>query len=191
MERKLWPSSAREEQRSSKSCERQRAERAARTNRRMPRRPWPVYTLEQVAEHRYKDDCWIVVNDKVYDMTPHVRNHEGWVASGKISTLLAILSAMGTDCTDDFNETHDTNGFRELNAFQNGVLDQPNATRERIKYYTWEQLVASGSVGDCPGVRAAAKPVAPVVCETCDASPCADGCPDSRRTASTLTARVV
>jgi hypothetical protein len=162
----------------------QRSIVGARTNRRMPRRPWPVYTLEQVAEHCHNDDCWIVVNDKVYDMTPHVRNHEGWIGSGKVSTLLAILSAMGTDCTDDFNETHDANGFRELNAFQNGVLDRPNTTRERIKYYTWEQLVASGCIGDCPGMRAAAKAAAPDVCDICDASPCADGCPGSRRTAS-------
>jgi hypothetical protein len=81
-------------------------------------RVWPVYTLANVAEHNHKDDCWIVVNDKVYDMTPHVQNHEGWMGSGKVSTLLAILSAMGTDCTEDFNKTHDARGFRELNAYQ-------------------------------------------------------------------------
>ena len=81
-------------------------------------RPWPTYTLDEVAGHNHKDDCWIVVNDKVYDMTPHVQNHEGWMGSGKVSTLLAILSAMGTDCTDDFNKTHDARGFRELNAYQ-------------------------------------------------------------------------
>ena len=153
--------------------------------RRMPRRPWPVYTLEQVAEHNHKDDCWIVVDDKVYDMTPHVRNHEGWIGSGKISTLLAILSAMGTDCTEDFHDTHDANGFRELSAFQNGVLDRPNTNRKKISYYTWEQLVASGCVGDCPGMRAAKKAVAPVECEMCGEVACADGCPAaSQRTAS-------
>ena len=125
-------------------------------------KPWPVYSMEQVAEHNHKDDCWvgrpclivalktcprppeipphllacksaasadpepaarcpplqIVVDDKVYDMSPHVKNHEGWIGSGKISTLLAILSCMGTDCTDDFNATHDSRGFRELHSFQ-------------------------------------------------------------------------
>ena len=167
-------------------------------------RPWPAYTLEQVAQHAHKDDCWIVVNDKVYDMTPHVRNHEGWIGSGKISTLLAILSAMGTDCTDDFNETHDANGFKELNAFQIGVLDKPNTARQRIRYYTWEELVASGCISDCPGAKAAAKKAATAVvaptpapapapaaaifteaaalCEMCEASPCADGCPARRST---------
>ena len=33
---------------------------------------WPAYTMEEVARHDKKDDCWIVVNDKVYDMTKHV-----------------------------------------------------------------------------------------------------------------------
>ena len=75
-------------------------------------KPWPAYSLAQVAAHAHKDDCWIVVDDKVYDMTPHVRNHEGWIGSGKISTLLAILSAMGTDCTDDFAALHSAKANR-------------------------------------------------------------------------------
>ena len=49
-------------------------------------------------------------------MTAHVQHHEGWVGSGKVSTLLALLSAMGTDCSLDFNSTHDARGFRELHA---------------------------------------------------------------------------
>ena len=116
-----------------------------------------VYTMAEVARHAHKDDCWIVVDDAVYDMTPHVKNHEGWISSGKISTLLAILSAMGTDCTADFNETHDAKGRSELAAFQIGVLDTPNAGSKRVRFRTWEDLVASGAVGDCPGARAAAR----------------------------------
>ena len=48
---------------------------------------WPVYTLEEVGEHAHKDDCWIVVHDLVYDMTPHVLNHEGWHNGSKQTTL--------------------------------------------------------------------------------------------------------
>ena len=65
---------------------------------------WPVYTMAEVREHATREDCWLVVHDKVYDMTPHVRNHEGWENSGKVSTLLAVLSAMGQDATEDFVE---------------------------------------------------------------------------------------
>lgn len=70
-------------------------------------RDWPVYTLEEVGRHANKDDCWIVVSDKVFDMTKHVQTHEGWIGSGKVSTLVALLSAMGTDCTDDVLDSHD------------------------------------------------------------------------------------
>ena len=77
-------------------------------------RSWPVYTLEEVAQHAHKDDCWIVVHDIVYDMTPHVRNHEGWTGAGKISTLIALLAAMGTDCTHDFDESHGPDAVRQM-----------------------------------------------------------------------------
>jgi predicted heme/steroid binding protein len=112
---------------------------------------WAVYTLEDVAKHNHKDDCWIVVDDVVYDMTPHVRHHEGWSGSGKISTLIAILAAMGLDCTEDFHDSHPPGspGLAQLKAFQVGVLDKPNRPPggRWIRFMTWEDLVASGRLG--------------------------------------------
>eukprot|EP00966_Prymnesium_polylepis_P289551 6688134-Prymnesium_polylepis.2 len=40
-------------------------------------------------------------------MTAHVQNHEGRIGSGKVSTLIAVLCAMGTDCTEDVLGRHD------------------------------------------------------------------------------------
>lgn len=34
-------------------------------------------TLEQVAEHSKPDDCWLVIDGKVYDVTPFLDNHPG------------------------------------------------------------------------------------------------------------------
>jgi cytochrome b involved in lipid metabolism len=45
---------------------------------------WPTYTLDDVSKHKTKDDCWIVVNDCVIDMTSHVRNHPGWSNGSKV-----------------------------------------------------------------------------------------------------------
>ena len=101
---------------------------------------WPVYTLEEVGEHAHKDDCWIVVNDKVYDMTKHMETHEGWNGSGKVSTLVALLSAMGTDCTDDVLESHDRHAMRQISMFQIGVLDEPNGGSKLVRFLTWEQI---------------------------------------------------
>ncbi|EOD08825.1 hypothetical protein EMIHUDRAFT_438232 [Emiliania huxleyi CCMP1516] len=182
---------------------------AAERDRRRSK-PWPVFTMAEVARHCYSDDAWIVVSDKVYDMTAHVQHHEGWVGSGKVSTLLALLSAMGTDCSIDFNSTHDARGFRELHAYQVGILDRPHKPTP-VRYFTWEQLSASGRIrnrpraaaapprladraGPPPAERANARPppesaAAPqpaerataALCGFCECSPCADGCPGLER----------
>ena len=41
----------------------------------MGRREQTVYTLEQVAEHNHKDDCWIVVDNKVGIKLQHRSGH--------------------------------------------------------------------------------------------------------------------
>ena len=107
---------------------------------------WPTYTLDDVSKHKTKDDCWIVVNDCVIDMTSHVRNHPGWNNGSKVSTLLAILSAMGQDCTDEFVTVHSQHAKRQLAAFKIGMLDQPNKGVRSIRYRTWEELEAAGVV---------------------------------------------
>ena len=107
---------------------------------------WPTYSLDEVARHDHKDDCWIVVHDAVYDMTPHVRNHEGWEHGCKVSTLLAVLSAMGKDCTEDFDEVHSEHAKKQLRAFQIGVLDKPSRGVRRVRFRSWEELEAAGVI---------------------------------------------
>ncbi|KAL1519297.1 hypothetical protein AB1Y20_022824 [Prymnesium parvum] len=109
-------------------------------------RPWPRYSLEEVARHCSKDDAWIVVNDIVYNMTPHLANHGGWTLGSKQTTLIALLSAMGQDCTDDFVEVHSEAALKMMPSMQVGVLDKPNTARRRVRYRTWEELQAAGSV---------------------------------------------
>jgi len=60
-------------------------------------------TRAHTASHHTQ--AWIVVDDIVYDMTPHLLEHQGWHGgAAKVSTLIALLGAMGQDVTDDFNE---------------------------------------------------------------------------------------
>ena len=100
-----------------------------------------AFTLDEVAQHCTWDDCWIVVQDIVYDLTPHVQNHEGWLNGSKQTTLLAILSAMGQDCTEDFTDVHSSRAWAQLRAFQIGLLHPPNRSRRRMMFYSWDQLV--------------------------------------------------
>ncbi|CAO3676476.1 unnamed protein product [Umbelopsis ramanniana] len=63
------------------------------------------FTVEQVAEHNSENDCWIIVHDKVYDVTKFLKEHPG----GK----KVLLKASGTDATKQFDAFHNK-----------GVLDQ-------------------------------------------------------------------
>ena len=52
------------------------------------------YTIEEVSEHNTIDNCWIVANNNVYDVTKFINRHPG----GKFP----ILSKAGTDTTKHF-----------------------------------------------------------------------------------------
>merc|ERR1719373_474922 len=56
------------------------------------------YTLEEVAKHTTKQDCWVVVNGEVLDVTKFLSEHPG----GE----LAILTFAGKDATEEFNMIH-------------------------------------------------------------------------------------
>jgi L-lactate dehydrogenase (cytochrome) len=57
-----------------------------------------TYSLEQVSHHNSKDDCWIVIDDGVYDITDFIPIHPG----GKTM----IFRVAGQDATEYFHELH-------------------------------------------------------------------------------------
>merc|ERR1712048_1436070 len=55
-------------------------------------------TMDEVAKHTSKTDCWVVVSDQVLDVTKFLGEHPG----GE----LAILTFAGKDATEEFNMIH-------------------------------------------------------------------------------------
>ncbi|WVZ93161.1 hypothetical protein U9M48_039165 [Paspalum notatum var. saurae] len=51
------------------------------------------YTKEEISKHSTRKDCWIIIKDKVYDVTPYVEEHPGGDA---------ILNNAGGDSTEGF-----------------------------------------------------------------------------------------
>merc|ERR1719230_1996448 len=56
------------------------------------------YSMEEVAKHTSKSDCWVVVDGQVLDVTKFLGEHPG----GE----LAILTFAGKDATEEFNMIH-------------------------------------------------------------------------------------
>ncbi|KAM3256985.1 hypothetical protein ACQJBY_049394 [Aegilops geniculata] len=51
------------------------------------------YSKKEVSTHNTRKDCWIIIKDKVYDVTPYVEEHPGGDA---------ILNNAGGDSTEGF-----------------------------------------------------------------------------------------
>ncbi len=60
-----------------------------------------TYTLDDVAKHNTKDDCWAVINGEIYDLTSFIPRHPGGDE---------ILRACGIDGSSFFNQRHTPEG---------------------------------------------------------------------------------
>ncbi|CAH8310005.1 unnamed protein product [Eruca vesicaria subsp. sativa] len=72
------------------------------------------YSKSEVAVHNKREDCWIIIKDKVYDVTSYVEEHPGGDA---------ILDHAGDDSTDGFfGPQHATRVFDMIEDFYIGQL---------------------------------------------------------------------
>lgn len=64
------------------------------------------FTMDEVAKHNTLDDCWVVIESHVYDITKFVPNHPGgW---------LNLENMAGKDSTDAFANYHQALVYRML-----------------------------------------------------------------------------
>jgi fatty acid desaturase/predicted heme/steroid binding protein len=71
------------------------------------------FTAEEVAQHDTADNCWITINDKVYDVTEWVKTHPG----GPVITTQA-----GRDGTEHFLMFHSATAWGHLAEYYVGDL---------------------------------------------------------------------
>ena len=69
------------------------------------------FTREEVEKHDTSDDCWIVVDGKVYDATSVMSWHPGGVGP-----IMAHAGIMHKETTDEFNSIHDSYAREKLNG---------------------------------------------------------------------------
>ncbi|MED6121621.1 Cytochrome B5-like protein [Stylosanthes scabra] len=74
------------------------------------------YTKSEVSMHNKRTDCWIIIKNKVYDVTSYVEEHPGGDA---------ILAHAGDDSTEGFfGPQHATRVFDMIDDFYIGELKQ-------------------------------------------------------------------
>jgi len=81
----------------------------------MTENPDQLFTKEDVSKHNQPDDCWIIIEDNVYDVTKFLDDHPG----GRD----ILLECAGTDCTTDFRDVgHSVDARNYLIKYKIGVL---------------------------------------------------------------------
>lgn len=92
-------------------------ERRATSVKKEQKKPREIrnYTREEVAKHNKRDDCWLIVDNKVYDVSSFVDSHPGGDS---------ILANAGKDNTAGFYGPQ-----------------HPDTTREQIEEYYIGNLV--------------------------------------------------
>lgn len=86
--------------------------------------PLNVYTLKQVSDHKTEDDCWIAIDNRVYNVTKWLSKHPG----GKS----ILFNLAGQDCSDEFRIFHLKPNFKILKAFQIGVLHPDDYRQDTV-----------------------------------------------------------
>lgn len=72
------------------------------------------YTIKEVSKHNKLNDAWLIINNKVYNVTKWIPNHPG----GNI-----ILNGIGKDATGLFNSVgHSNNAKKILKSMYIGVV---------------------------------------------------------------------
>ncbi|MED6172956.1 hypothetical protein PIB30_054756 [Stylosanthes scabra] len=75
-----------------------------------------VYTFAEVSQHKTYNDCWIIIDGKVYDVTKFLDDHPG---GGDV-----VVSSTAKDATDDFEDVgHSKNARKMLNDYYIGDID--------------------------------------------------------------------
>ena len=65
-----------------------------------------TYRLKEITEHNTKGSAWMVIHNKVYDVTTFMQEHPGGEE--------VLLDVLGIDATESFEDVGHSNDAREL-----------------------------------------------------------------------------
>lgn len=81
--------------------------------------PQKQFTREEIEKHNKEDDCWLVIGDKVYDVTSVLSWHPG----GK-ATIMGHAGRVHVETTEEFESIHDDYAQQKLSGKFNFGQDE-------------------------------------------------------------------
>lgn len=81
-----------------------------------------TFSRDEVAKHNSADDCYVTIDNKVYNVTHWLKKHPGGFS--------ILFNLAGQDCTDEFRIFHLEPNLKLLNAFYVGDLIKSEQRKE-------------------------------------------------------------
>lgn len=92
--------------------------------------PDKQFTRQEIEKHNKEDDCWIVINGKVYDSTSVLDWHPGGKAA-----IMGHAGKVHVDTTEEFESIHDDYAQQKLSG--------------RFNLPPWLLTIANGFIAEC------------------------------------------
>ncbi|XP_030620867.1 cytochrome b5 type B [Chanos chanos] len=108
------------------------------------------YTLEEIQAHNMSKDTWLIIHDKVYDITSFLEEHPGGEE--------VLLEQAGADATESFEDVgHSTDAREMLEQYYIGELHMNDRKKEAKKeiYITTSGDSGSWTTWLIPAIAAA------------------------------------
>ncbi|KAI9020819.1 cytochrome b5-like heme/steroid binding domain-containing protein [Phycomyces nitens] len=100
-----------------------------------------VYSLKDVSKHNTKADMWVVIHNKVYDISSFVPDHPG-------SEDILINRAAGKDATEAFEDINHSELAREtLEQFIIGQLHEDDCVVRKVYESVYERRLEKEKPG--------------------------------------------
>ncbi|KAL2519260.1 Cytochrome b5 [Abeliophyllum distichum] len=91
-----------------------------------------LYSMEEASQHNTQEDCWVVIDGKVYDVSSYLDEHPGGDD--------VLLGATGKDATDEFEDAGHSKSARELmESFCIGELDPTSPAIPELEIFSKKQ----------------------------------------------------
>ena len=111
-----------------------------------------LYTIQEVLKHNTESDCWIIINNIIYNVTNFLNKHPGGVSS------IAKVGRAGNDVTFAFEQIgHSQSAYDILKSMQIGVVtpvilsvvDEDLDCNSNSHYFSIDNEERVGLIRDC------------------------------------------